>query len=465
MQLTLDFSNFLAAAAEGPLTVGWYLFLHGGWAIALVIILYHMWHVRMHNAQHHYLHKIKYILLAIDVPKLNEQSTKAVEQIFAQLYGAWDEGNALERILKGRTQESFSLELISLEGYIQFLIHAPAHFRDLVEAAIYAQYPDASIVEVNDYVSVLPKKFPSEEYNLWGTELRLKNKNIYPIRTYPQFEHSLTQRYADPMAAMLEIMSHMGKGENIFIQWVITPMSDDWKEEGVREVKKLIGAKVAHHASFTDQLLSPVRAVGKNATDITLYGMGVQPQTEHAAVAQNEPDSKMLYLSPGQRLVVEGIESKISKIGYKVKGRMLYFAKKEVYKTARGVSGIFGALRQFDALDMNGFAPRSQLTTYVKYFFVKYRMAYRRNMLSRAYRERSKLMGWGGGMILNIEELATVWHFPVLEVKAPSVQMMEAKKGEPPTNLPLAPEELEAVVGPVQTEGAHAAPPSENLPV
>jgi hypothetical protein len=37
----------------------------------------------------------------------------------------------------------------------------------------------------------------------------------------------------------------------------------------------------------------------------------------------------------------------------------------------------------------------------------------------------------------NIEELATVFHFPLINVKAPQMVKAEIKKGEAPINLPV----------------------------
>ncbi len=77
--------------------------------------------------------------------------------------------------------------------------------RDLVESAIYAQYPEAMITEVDDYVSGIPDDYPNETHDVWGTEWTLVTNQYYPIRTYKDFEDSSAEDiFKDPMAALLE---------------------------------------------------------------------------------------------------------------------------------------------------------------------------------------------------------------------------------------------------------------------
>jgi hypothetical protein len=39
--------------------------------------------------------------------------------------------------------------------------------------------------------------------------------------------------------------------------------------------------------------------------------------------------------------------------------------------------------------------------------------------------------------VLNTEELATIYHFPGMVAAAPTIERIEAKKVEPPPNLPM----------------------------
>jgi len=58
----------------------------------------------------------------------------------------------------------------------------------------------------------------------------------------------------------------------------------------------------------------------------------------------------------------------------------------------------------------------------------------RKRNLYRMYKTREFALKT---FILNIEELATIYHYPTMFVGAPKLQRLEAKKGEPPVNLPI----------------------------
>ncbi|HYE60169.1 MAG TPA: hypothetical protein VEA18_03220 [Candidatus Kapabacteria bacterium] len=53
-----------------------------------------------------------------------------------------------------------------------------------------------------------------------------------------------------------------------------------------------------------------------------------------------------------------------------------------------------------------------------------------------AYKKR-KLKAGANPFILNVSELATIWHFPMSHVKTPLLQKAQGKKAEPPAGLPV----------------------------
>ncbi len=427
--------TFTLPDASSPFAALWWLFTHGGFVAVLIAIGYGLFWVYLDIIQTRFVMNTKNILLAIDVPRENEQTPKAVEHIFSHFHGIFKKPNAWEKYRDGYIQPTITLELISVGGYIQYLIRCPEANRDLIEAAIYAQYPNAEISEVEDYAKDVKAIFPNDDFDMWGCEFALTNKEAYPIRTYPLWEHSLTQTFLDPMASVLEIMSRLESEEQIWFQWVLSPIGDDaWRKKGLEIINKLIGAKSKKKTSGLESMVAAPGQLAVGAYETitrTLFEPGATANKKN----DNDPPSMMLHLPPNARTVVEAVGMKISKLGFDTKFRAVYLGKKGVFTKAR-VPGILGAVKQFNTMDLNGFKPDKRMKTSRDYFFVERKLNILKRRILLGYKYRSN---WSGRAkyVLNIEELASLWHFPVITVKAPQVKKSEAKRGEPPVLLPV----------------------------
>ncbi|MBU1038616.1 hypothetical protein KKC17_00035 [Patescibacteria group bacterium] len=427
MELVLDFTSLYFA---NPLSFAWWFISHGG----LILFLWPIWRgftqIWLQNKQHEYKHSLTYHLLAIDVPKMTEQTPQAVEQIFASVAATYNKPKWHEKWFKGMSTPEFSFEIVSLGGYVQFLIRTEDEYRDLIEAAVYAQYPEAEITEVEDYVGRISPDFDTAEYDLWGTEFVLQKPWAYPIKTYPEFEHELSKLYKDTMASLLEILGRIKPDEDVWLQLVLIPTSDSWKARAAHEVQSIIkGHKVSN--GFFDYIFFklPIKILDDLGEIIfPLWGeIGEEENKENA----------LKDLTPGQKKVVEAIEKKMAKVGMYTKFRLIYWGRRETFTKGRGVKGVMGAINQFMTLDRNGFKPSSKLTTKADYFLKQSRINKKQRKILRSYQQRDVHTGEGHGFILNIEELASLYHFPVVEVKAPLVKKSELKKAEPPFALPV----------------------------
>jgi hypothetical protein len=336
----------------------------------------------------------------------------------------------------GKTQKSFSFEIVSIEGYIQFLVRTEIEYRDLVEAAIYAQYPEAEITEVEDYVNAIPDKFPDKEYDVEGIEFKLAEKSPFPIRTYSHFEYSLSKDavFSDPMAAILENFSRIGHGENLWMQLVIEPIGNEWKKEGIELVKELIAGK-KKKVSSPSFLIKGIGYLVEIPMALFNELMGNKAGDDKGKKDASEAkEGKLSDLTPGAKATVEAIEEKISRIGFKSKLQVLYAARKEVFNPGRCMSGLVGAMNQFHVMSSNAIVPGA--TTQAEYDSKGVKAAGLKTKFTKAFKGRSGK--WKiDPYILNIEELATVWHFPLPFVKTPLVQKAGAKRAEPPLGLPV----------------------------
>lgn len=435
MEFYIDLTEF-NQAAQDPLAFVWFVFKNGGWIVFTIILLWGLFHFYMNYIQDKYAATKQWIVLAINIPEQSEQSPKAVENIFSQLWGSYADPNLIEKYIEGVTQESFSFEIASTDGYIQYYVRTNVVFRDFIESIFYAQYPDAEIVEVPDYTQGFPDKFPNDEYKMWGTEFKMNNKDYVPIRTYQFFEHSLSQELKDPIAAVLEILGKMKKGEHAWIQFVLKPISDSWKNAGTLAIKKMLGHEVKTNA-FIDKMHDSILGT------IELVNEQIFGSIEGGAKSDKGLDLGTLKMSPGQIELMKAIESKISKLGFQVKFRMIYLARPEIFSKPKGVAGIVGAFQQFNDTQKNGFRPHGKTMTKANYFMVDKRVATRQEKLMRAYRGRSGWAGGGEGFVLNIEELASLYHFPSFEIKAPRLKRTPARRAGAPVTLPT--EEMEEV--------------------
>ena len=434
MEIVFDFSEVYKAANQGTLELMWYFFTRGAWFIYVIVIGWGIYLVWIQSRAIKWFGKHKFVLLAIDIPKDTEQTPKAVEQLFATVSGAHTPLSAKEKHWRGEFQLGFSFEIVSIDGYVQFLIRTPDFWRDLIESSIYSQYPDAEITEVDDYIDEVPDDYPNDTHNIWGSEVILSDKDVLPIRTYTAFEDAVSGEFKDPMSAILETMSKIQQGEQVWFQIIIKPTGYSWVKRALKEAYKIAGKKVAEEKGIIRRILDPITGLFFLSTGEPM----IWPQDLSSEKSSKDSDlpSLMLHLTPGEKSAIEAIENKASKTGFECKIRLIYISPLEQFKTRRVVSPLFGAIKQFNTLDLNSFKPDPRTKTQIMYLFIKSRLNRRRRRIMQAYKARSGVRGHNY-FILNTEELATIWHFPSRDIKAPLLQRTESKKSEAPSGLPM----------------------------
>lgn len=457
--MSLDFSFLLKFSDRNPLENMWVIFSNGGYVILIIAFLIAFKILWLKWRRTLFAIGQEFILLAIDVPAEADQSPKAVEQIFAQLASTYKKPNLKEKWIDGFFVVPYSFEIVSMEGYTQYLIRLPSSQRDFIEAIIYAQYPDAEIYEVEDYARMLPTRWPDERRDLWGTELIFTNKDYFPIKTYPYFEHQFYDVFADPLAAMLETMSKLKKGEYAWFQIVATAISDDWKKEGEDAARKLAGQKVEGPSPGVLNTVTGWLNSFLNSLLFFLPGFAGAGKGEEKG---QDALSKLFFMTPGEKNVIEAIQTKVSKIGFSCKVRLIYWGEKEVFTKAR-IPSLLGALKQYAWLNMNAFRPDVQVTTKADYFRVPQRVAKKQGKLARSYIGRDQDKVADRPIILNAEELASLWHFPAPEIRTPLVKRTTGKKGNPPQFLPDD-ELLSRVMDSSSPEEVHRAKQEDTVP-
>ena len=354
-------------------------------------------------------------MLEVRIPSNIIKRPKAMEQVFSGIYGIYSFGNPwIPKYMEGKVDLWVSFEIAAKGGSIRFYVRTPKSFRNLVESSIYGQYPEAEILEAEDYVHELPSSLPNETFDIWGTGFKLANEAPYPIRTYKEFDEFEPddEKRIDPMSALFEAMSKLQQNERIWIQCMVSatgkPTGYDIQEE-----------------------------MGKIIQDI-------QDKSKEA-----DKEGKITRKPPthGTQEIIKGIENKASKHLFQFTLRFLYIAPKEEFN-GQNIPAVMGSFQQFNTQNMNAFKPDGTITLmggWLARLFPSYKnskVLIKKRMLYDAYVQRqfgltNRLSDTEKLGILSTEELATIYHYPIGNVKAPQLQRIGSRRSEPPVNLPF----------------------------
>ena len=369
-----------------------------------------------------------------------------MEQVFASLHGTYSQGiKRRERWLEGKVEDWISLEIAGFAQGVHFYIRTPKKYRKLVEAAFFSQYPDAEIEEPEDYIAILPRDLPNNEFDIWGTDYVLARDDAYPIKTYPNFEFQYDRpgetreaKSIDPLATVTEVISSLKNDELVWLQLLVRPISPEW---------------VAIAKGTGDELAGKGGKKGKGIIESSVEFTGnlmkapiIHPEWLEGSSTPSVPDR----LTPGKQDTLKAVEGKMSKLAFDATLRFIYIDKKSEF-TGENVTAVAGAINQFATLNLNAFKPNMKTITIItkvsRLFNRKVNLLRRKKLLYEhyLYRDIAQPRPFRFGLklktsILNVEELATVYHPPLATVSGGKLGVLETRKGEPPVNLPLVEE-------------------------
>jgi hypothetical protein len=372
--------------------------------------------------------KFKWTMLEVIPPRDIERGPKPMENIYAGLTGVISTHSNFDIWLNGAfRQDYFGVELVGEEGRVHYYIRLLKKHRNLVEAQIYAQYPEAQILEVEDYYNKFPKVVPNKNWDLWGADFTFVQKDpYYPLKTYDQFEESITGEMIDPMAALVEVMGALGPGQHIWLQYVIVPVQEGESIEGGKALADKLKGKTVEIKG--GRLLHDLMDVISNL----FAGLFGTPEFKELAKKKEEQplDTR---LSPGERDVLKAVEENLGKNFFKTKMRLIVLGKREVFDKSF-VGAFVGAIKQFNDLNMNMVKPEDISKTYGTGFFTERISNFRKRKIYDRYRRRNMD---GDTIMLSTKELATMFHFPDISVKSHAITQTTSKLGAAPSNLPI----------------------------
>ena len=325
------------------------------------------------------------VLLMLEIPKDNDKNELSAEQMFMALHGILRDAQELKN--SGGVQEHLSFEIASTGNQIRFFVWVPRIYQSFVEGQIYAQYPSVQIYRMDeDYVD-RREKYPIA----YSTEINLTENEALPIKTFESFE-------VDPLAGITATLAKLNPtgGEEMWIQILTRPIPDDWHKKSDQWIKEVKEGKKANIiirilTAFVDALTKPPEEVN--------------------VVEKKE-------LSERDKNRIAKAEEKGNKLGYEVKIRIAYVGQTEI-NAKLNMQALVGTFKQFNSTVLNGF--KMSGATFDKDALKKYK--------DREFGDH--------GFILNVSELASVYHLPHTSVETPNIVWANSKTAEPPAKLPL----------------------------
>lgn len=319
------------------------------------------------------------VVLLLQVPRTNDKKELAAEQMFASLHGLLLFPSQKRFQAPMRVRVSF--EIAVLQKRIGFYVSVPRYLKDFVEEQLYAQYPSVQISEVPDY-SAIAEGGQTKSY---VAEMRLSANNALPIKTFQSFE-------VDPLAAITATLAKFEEGEEAWIQLVLQPAPKNWHKKHERYVESLRGKPRSSAMGLIGALWTPPENKGSEAAKLTEY----------------------------EQSRAKAAEDKSHKLGFEASLRIVYKGNVPAHQARLRLQSIVASYKQFNTTYLNGFeAARISDDAAVMQHYHERKLSKRPS-------------------ILNIEEVATLYHLPHTNVETPYILWSLSQTAEPPANLPIA---------------------------
>ena len=330
------------------------------------------------------------VVLLLQVPRTNDKKELAAEQMFASLHGLLT--IPTHKLFNPVVRERISFEVAVLKKRIGFYVWVPQYLKSFVEEQIYAQYPTVQISEVADYSSN-----PEVQYSTTlVTEMKMIAPDPLPIKTFQSFE-------VDPLAAITATLAKFEEDEEAWIQMVVRPASSNWHKKSERYVAGLKSGGGGGMTGLAEVLLKPPEHKEASAPKLTDY----------------------------EQIRASAAEEKSQKLAFECSIKIVYRGNVPEPQARLRIQSIIASYKQFNTTYLNGFEHKKIAPD--GFMFGLYQL-----------RQFNKI-----GSLLNIEEVATMYHLPHTTVETPYILWATSQTAEPPANLPIITQEYRADVSPI----------------
>lgn len=338
-------------------------------------------------------------LLLVTMPKDSQKDDKTennkdligqIEQLYSIL-GSIKEGGFRRGFFSGSPY--LGLEIASTGKEINFYIAVPKYWQESAVKHIQGIYPSSEVQRVEDYNIFNPQGFEA------ASRLSLRKEFLFPIKTYKRLE-------SDSVGEIANIFSKIQEGEGGAVQIIFQKEDSKWRrlaQDIAREMQKGKSYNEARNAAGRGSLR---KIAGEMAES-----MKSNKDTQKGKLSEeSKPVTSM------QQEIIKMFEEKSGKMGFGVNIRLMASAATQE-KADELLDQLESAFSQFDDPNLNGFKFSNSNKKGIIYDFS-----------FRNYNPKQK-------MILNTEELASIFHFPLPGIGTPKIKWLKSRSASAPVDL------------------------------
>jgi hypothetical protein len=326
-----------------------------------------------------------------EAQKNEKEMISVMEQFYASLINLKEKG--WKNFLSGSSHLIFEIATAAGSDDIRFYVACPQRFAGILQKQIQSYYPTAEVEPSEDYNIFNPQGAVSAAY------IKLSRDWIWPIKTYQNLE-------ADPLSSLTNALSKIPEGEGAAVQVLIKPIKG-WQKRALSKAKEIQEGK--KKKGLTQEFLN-------TATE----GIGIGAKKNPNTPAQ---DFERQQVTTADQEKAKLLEIKASKVGFKTNIRIITSAATKE-RAEQLLTHLETSFAQFSSVESNSFDTYE--TRFRPQQFLKklvYNFSFRDFNLKRSF-------------VLNTEELASVYHFPIATTETPKMKWLKAKTASPPVEIP-----------------------------
>ena len=283
---------------------------------------------------------------------------------------------------------------------ISFYVAVPKYLESVFEKYVQGVYPNAVVDKVpQDYTIFEPQGATAAAY------LKLSESTLFPISTYQSLE-------TDPLSLITNTLSKISANEGGAVQVLIKPSSGlKLRKRGEKALKYIREGKPMRYAvllashgfimQIFDELMNPPKDYKKNPLD---------PMNPMNPRKEQGFDQKSY----------DAIQSKIQKQPFEANIRVVASAQSEI-RAKEILNHLTSAFSQFSLSAINSLESKE---------------VYKRELRKFVYDFSFRNFNQNQSNILNLEELASIYHFPTHYIETPYIKAAKSATFAPPTDLP-----------------------------